>query len=140
MSHSERKPRISDAEWSVMQVLWTLEQATARDVVEVLARETKRETHWSDRTVKTLLARLVKKGALGFEDEGKRYLYHPLLSRDACVQVESDSFVERVLGGSVSPLLASFVRRGKLTEDEIRELRELLDRASDGRSQAESDA
>ena len=106
-----------------MHALWDLGQASAQQVVERLAQG----RDWSDRTIKTLLARLVKKGALGFESEGKRYLYHALLSRDACVQAESESFIERVCAGAVSPLLASFVRGGKLSGDEITELKRLLD-------------
>lgn len=116
-------PRISEAEWEVMHAVWDLELAGAQEVAEAL-RPAKR---WSDRTVKTLLARLVKKGALGYEAEGKRYLYRALISRDACVQAESDSFIERVCGGTVSPLLASFVRTRKLSSEEISELKQLLE-------------
>ena len=116
-------PRISSAEWSVMRVVWARGAASAQDVAASLDDT----TDWSDRTVKTLLSRLVKKGALGYEVEGKRYRYHALLSRDECVQAESESFLERVFGGAVSPLLASFVRGGKLSKAEIAELRHLLD-------------
>jgi len=117
-------PRISEAEWAVMRVLWEAEGATAaREVAQELG--TTRD--WSERTVKTLLARLVKKGVLGFETQGNRYLYHPLVSREECVQQESRSFLDRVFGGELSPLLASFVRSGELSREELDALRELLD-------------
>ncbi len=122
-SQANPSPRISEAEWEVMHAIWSLGQANAQDVVQAL-RPAK---DWSDRTVKTLLARLVKKGALGYEAQGKRYLYRPLVERDACVQAESDSFIERVCGGTLSPLLASFVRTRKLSAEEIRELKRLLE-------------
>ena len=120
-------PRISEAEWDVMRVLWDRPGLLAREVVQALE-----PTHdWSDRTVKTLLARLVKKGVLRYEAEGRRYRYRPALSREACVRAESRSFLERVFDGAVSPMLAAFVRQGlregQLSADEIAELRRLLE-------------
>jgi BlaI family penicillinase repressor len=116
-------PRISEAEWDVMRVLWDRGRATSREVVEAVAPE----KGWNHRTVRTLIARLVKKGVLGYEAEGKRYVYHPLVSRDECALAESRSLVERVFGGSVSQLFATFVRGGALSPEELAELRRLLD-------------
>jgi BlaI family penicillinase repressor len=120
-------PRISEAEWDVMRVLWNRPGLFAQEV----AARIPGERNWSDRTVKTLLGRLVKKGALDFEVEGKRYRYRPALTREECVRAASRSFLERVFGGAVSPMLATFVREGlragKLSEEEIAELRRLLD-------------
>ena len=116
-------PRISDAEWEVMNVVWDDHPVGAADVVDRLSDQ----KDLSDKTVKTLLGRLVRKGALGFEVEGRRYLYRPKVSRERCVREESRSFVERVFGGKTSPLLAHMVREADLTADEIAELRRLLD-------------
>ena len=74
-----------------------------------------------------MLKRLVKKGALKFQAEGKRYLYRPAVTREACVRVESRSFVQRVFGGQVSSVLAHFVEDSKLSKEEIEKLRRLLD-------------
>ena len=68
---------------------------------------------------------------LGFEEEGRRYRYRPLVSREACVRAESASFLERVFGGSTSPLLAHFVREGRITREELDELHKLLDERED---------
>src|SRR3954463_2829046 len=120
-----KPPTISDAEWDVMQVLWQASgPLTANDVVDRIAKP----NGWNPRTVKTLLNRLVKKGALGFQAEGKRYHYTPRVSRDACVRRESRSFLARVFGRAVGPMLAQFVDEAPLTPDEIRKLREILDR------------
>lgn len=123
-------PRISEAEWEVMSVVWEHHPVTAQDVFERLGNS----RGWSLRTVKTLLGRLVKKGALGFEVEGKRYRYHARAQRAECVAAESRSFLGRVLGGSASPLLATFVREGKLTAGEVAELRALLDEIEESQS------
>lgn len=118
-----KPPAISDAEWDVMQVLWETSHLTANEVVErVMGRR-----NWNPRTVKTLLNRLMHKGALGFEREGKRYRYFPRVSREECVRSESRSFLDRVFGGALGPMLAHFVNEAPLTPDEIRQLRELID-------------
>jgi BlaI family penicillinase repressor len=119
-----KTPAISDAEWDVMQALWDASPLTANEVVERVAGK----KGWNPRTVKTLLNRLVKKGALGFESEGKRYLYRPRVSREECVRRESRSFLSRVFGGATGPMLAQFVSEAPLTPDEIRHLRDILDR------------
>jgi BlaI family transcriptional regulator, penicillinase repressor len=117
-------PRISDAEWEVMNVLWESSPLPASEV----ANEVCRRMNWHQRTVKTLLSRLVAKGALGYREEGTHYLYHPLFARERYINVESRSFVERVFGGRVTPALAHFVETMELSGDDLRELRSILDR------------
>jgi BlaI family penicillinase repressor len=124
-------PTISDAEWEVMQAFWGASPLMAHDVVERVAAKNR----WSPRTVKTLLNRLVKKGALGFEAEGKRYRYHPKVTREECVRRESRSFLHRVFGGQAPAMLAHFVSETPLTAEEIRQLRDLLDRRDPKRKQ-----
>jgi BlaI family transcriptional regulator, penicillinase repressor len=126
-----KTPAISDAEWDVMQALWNESPLTANEVVQRVAGKRR----WNPRTVKTLLNRLVKKGALGFETEGKRYLYLPRVSRDDCVRRAGRSFLSRVFGGQTPAMLAHFVSETPLTPDEIRELREILDRRDGRRKQ-----
>lgn len=107
-----------------MDVLWSQSPLTANDVVDRLAAR----NDWSPRTVKSLLNRLVKKRALAFEAEGKRYHYFPRVSRAQCVRVRTQSFIASVFGGAVGPMLAHFVSEAPLTPDEIRQLKEMLDR------------
>ena len=73
------------------------------------------------------LNRLVRKQVLGFRKEGRGYLYHPRVREDECVEAASESFLDRVFGGALKPMLAHFVGRNKLTAEEIRELRRLLE-------------
>ena len=119
-----KTPSISDAEWEVMTVLWSDSPLTASDVVDRVAQR----NDWNPRTVKTLLNRLVSKGALGFEAEGKRYHYFPKVSRDACIRGKSRSFLASVFGGAVGPMLAHFINEESLSTEEIRELRKILER------------
>jgi BlaI family penicillinase repressor len=118
-----KMPRISDAEWQVMNLLWADSPQTASDVVDALAGA----NNWSAATVKTLLNRLVKKGAIKFRVRGKRYLYSPAVSRAACVRSETRGLADRLFGGAVGPMIAHFVEDAKLTPSEIAQLRKLLE-------------
>jgi BlaI family penicillinase repressor len=121
----KRIPTISDAEWQVMEVLWAEPgPLAANDVVARLQTS----TDWKDKTVKTMLNRLVNKGALGYEPDGKRYLYKPKVARDECVRVQSRSFLSRVFGGATGAALMHFVEEHDLTPAEIEQLRRLLAR------------
>src|SRR5581483_2332720 len=115
--------RISDAEWEVMKVLWSRGRASASEVISTL---TQGDSGWHPKTIKTYLARLVGKGAIEFHKDGRAYVYQPLVGEQECIDAASNSFLGRVFGGSLKPMLAHFVEHKKLSKKEIRELRELL--------------
>jgi BlaI family transcriptional regulator, penicillinase repressor len=116
-------PRISDAEWQVMKIVWRQSPITTNEVVEALAPV----TEWKPKTIMTLLNRLVKKGALGFEKIGRAYSYHPKVDEAECVGAESRSFLERVYGGALTPMLAHFLQDNRLSKKDIEELKKILD-------------
>lgn len=134
MTTSGRGSGISEAEWTVMEVLWRESPLTSREVVERLAGG----TDWSPKTVKTLLGRLVRKEALGYEEHGNRYLYVPRVSRSEAVRAEGRSFVERVFGGAPEAALLHFARQVELPEGELDELRRLLE-AGDAANTADAE-
>ncbi len=117
------EPRISGAEWQVMQVIWDQKVATAAEVIAALSAA----TGWRHRTIRTLLGRLVDKGVLSTEADGNRYLYRPLVSRTKYVREESQSFLKRVFGGDAAELLVHFVRGADISRERIQELKQLLD-------------
>jgi BlaI family penicillinase repressor len=121
---------ISDAEWQVMQVIWRLGKATAADVIAELAAS----RDWSHRTVRTLLGRLVEKGALAAADDGNRYLFRPLVSRQKCIRAESRSFLKKVFAGDAAELLVHFAQDAQITPEQIDELKRLLDAKRSGRN------
>ena len=118
-------PQISDAEWEVMKVLWERGDLSAGQVVDAVADANR----WSPRTVKTLLNRLVKKGALAFEVAGRHYVYRAAVGRDACVRKETRSFLSRVFDGAVAPAVVHFLEQSRLSPQEIEQLRQMLDDA-----------
>lgn len=117
-------PPITEAEWKVMKVLWAKSPQPAYDVIEHLARA----EDWHPNTIKTLLSRLREKKALGVKRYKNLYLYSPLVSEDDCLHAESESFLQRLFGGSVKPLLVHFVKKQRLTAADLEELKRLLDR------------
>lgn len=107
-----------------MEVLWENSPLTAAEVAKTL-RPT---MNWADNTVRTLLTRLVEKGALntGESPSGPR-TFRPAFSREKCVAAEGESFLQRVFSGAAKPLLVHFAQNSKLTPAEVKELKRLLD-------------
>ena len=121
---------VSESEWRVMAAAWDAAAAglpglTAADVIDAVTPG----TGWSHRTTRTLLHRLVGKGALRRvpdPDAPARGLYAPAVSRRRCVRAQGRSFLERVFGGDAGELLVHFAQGAALTPDQAAELRELL--------------
>lgn len=107
-----------------MQAVWKNPPRTASEVIETLAGR----TTWKPKTVMTLLNRLVKKGILGFHKKGRAYHYYPLVEQAACVKAENRSFVQRVYGGALKPMLVDFLAEAELSKEDIEELKRILDR------------
>ncbi|MGI4717760.1 MAG: BlaI/MecI/CopY family transcriptional regulator [Janthinobacterium lividum] len=121
---------ISDAESHVMEVLWRAPGPVVAEQVVVALLETQ---HWQTATVKTLLNRLLKKGAIAAQKDGRRFLYSAILPREAWLARESESLVQRLFGGRIAPLVAHFGSQRKLSQADIAELRKLIDEMDDGK-------
>ncbi|MAL03349.1 MAG: BlaI/MecI/CopY family transcriptional regulator [Arenimonas sp.] len=119
--------QISDAESVVMQALWASSPMAAEDVFAAVAPG----QGWQEATVKTLLNRLLKKGAISAERDGRRFLYSPVLERDQWLRQESEGLVDRLFGGRVAPMVAHFTESGRLSKKDLAELRRLLEELDD---------
>lgn len=114
---------ITEAEWDVMELLWEKSPRTSQEIVSLLEEG----RGWKRATVVTLLARLTSKGALVTEPQGNRFLYSPAVERSACVAEETRSFLERMFGGALQPLVAHVAEHHSLSKKDIAELKALLD-------------
>ena len=114
--------RIGEAEYAVMEVLWEDAPLTATEVAERVPAA----RGWSIRTVKTMLARLLAKGVLAHEEEGRRYLYRPAIDREEYVAEESGRMIDRMFDGRVTPLVAQLAARDRLSPADIEEIEALL--------------
>ncbi len=117
-------PKISDAEWEVMKLIWKKSPISSEEII--LSLSSKMEC--SDQTIKTFINRLLKKGAVGFEKLGRSYSYYPLVSEKDCIRAESCSFLERVYDGAVGMLFSSFIEDENLSDKEIERLQQLLEK------------
>lgn len=123
-SPSRTVPRISETEWEIMRVVWGRSPITAADI---FAELTAQDPTWHPVTAKTLLNRLVRKGALGFDQQGRAYLYRPLVDEQACITAVTRSFLDRVFGGSLGLMVVHFVEQKGLTAKQARELRKAVE-------------
>ena len=119
------KQSISESEWKVMEVVWKRSTVTAANVIEDLSA-----TDWNHRTIRTLLSRLVEKGALSAEIQNNKNVYQALVDRKSCILSESRSFAQRIFGGDMGELLVHFLREEKLSPDQLQELQEVLSEKS----------
>lgn len=114
--------RISDAEHAVMEVLWDESPLTAQDVAERVPAE----REWSANTVKTLLGRLLAKNVITHQEDGRRYLYRPIVAREDYVAGESRRMIDRLFGGRLTPLVAHLAEHDQLTAQDIAEIEAIL--------------
>jgi predicted transcriptional regulator len=120
---------ISEAESLVMEQLWASSPQSAEEVLAALGEQ----QQWQEATVKTLLNRLLKKGAVRAEKDGRRYLYSPVLQREDWVLSESKGFLDRMFDGRIAPLVAHFGKHRKLSKKDVEELKRLIEEMDDGK-------
>jgi BlaI family penicillinase repressor len=122
-------PKISQAEWWVMKTLWSESPLTANEIVAELTEK----TEWKPKTIKTLIHRLLRKGAVHFEKEGAQYKYYPVVSKAECVRAERRCFVRRVYGGEMKPVLEDFLKEAELSEENGNHFKQILEEKTERR-------
>ncbi len=120
--------KITAAESLVMELLWAKSPRTSEDIIAQLAPA----QEWSEATIRTLLGRLVKKGAVAAKAEGRRYNYSARVPRAAYLNSESENLIDRLFGGEVTPLVAHFAKNRPLKAKDIKALKKLLTELEDG--------
>lgn len=118
---------IAETEWKIMEVLWQENNITIGDIRKKLSN-----TGWSDSTIKTLVRRLVQKGAIKADDSLGQFRYFPIVSEMECKKKETRNLINRVYNGSVKMLVANLVSESNLTDDDTKRLMELIDKMEEG--------
>ncbi|MCI8544354.1 MAG: BlaI/MecI/CopY family transcriptional regulator [Lachnospiraceae bacterium] len=121
---------LSEAEWNIMESLWEESPKVGSRIVADMAGR----VGWSRSTTLTMLKRMTEKGIIACEDNGRMRVYVPLIERETAVKKETDNFLKRVYHGSASMLVSSFIKKQRLTAEELLELREILDKAEEERN------
>lgn len=116
-------PKISEAEWEVMKIIWGKNPCSANEIIKILESS----TNWKPKTVKSLISRLLNKNVIGFNENGRTYYYYPLIDEKKCVREESNSFIQRVYNGAAKNMLLSFIQDNRLTKEDLDDLKRILD-------------
>ena len=116
-------PKISESEWTVMKAIWNENPITSNRVIEVVTEK----TNWKPKTIRTLLNRLVDKGAVGHDGKGREYKFFPLIEESVLIEVESEFFLKRVFDCALTPMITTMVESKKLSKKDIEELKRILD-------------
>ena len=119
-----KTPKISDAEMQVLQLLWDEAPLGATEIADRIGPS----SGWGLATVKTLLSRLLAKGAIAAEPDGRRFQYRPKVKREAVAGKQAGKLVERLFGGRVSPLVAQLAEQRDLDPEDLAELEALVKR------------
>lgn len=117
-------PSISESEWEIMNVLWDKAPQTANDIILSLQES----TDWKPKTIRTLLDRLVQKDVVGVNKDQRVYTFYPLYSQEECQRAETESFINRIYGGTMKSMLVQFIHEDTLSDDDINELRTILNK------------
>lgn len=116
-------PNISDSEFEVMKIIWDKSPVKSKEIIASLSNT----KDWNEQTIKTLINRLLKKGAISFEKEGRNYSYYPLIKKKDYIQKESKSFLQKFYDGSINSMFSHFIKDKRLSKSDIEELKELLE-------------
>jgi len=120
-----KKSAVSEAEYQVMKVIWAADAPiSTNEVVDKLEKT----TSWKPKTIQTLLSRLVKKGALNYEKDGRVYVYMPLIQEAEILEMESSNFLNRFYDGTLNSMIVNYLERDKLSEEDISELKHILEK------------
>lgn len=120
----EKSAKISNSEWDVMEILWEKNPLSSKEIIE----KARQKRDWKPTTIKTLISRLVDKNILSYEKIGKSYYYYPLLKKEECISVTSNKFINKFYKGELKAMLASFIEEYELSNEDINELKEILDK------------
>ena len=113
---------ISPAELKVLEILWKNSPLSASQIIEALEDL----ESWHNRTIKSLINRLLKKKAIGYKQDGNRYLYYPKVNKNEYLESTSRSIIHRLFGGKISPLVAHFAKQEKISKEDLQELKAIL--------------
>lgn len=118
----KKLPQISEAEFEVMKLVWKHAPINTNEITEQLTKT----TAWQPKTIQTLIKRLVTKGALSYEKQGRVFVYTPLVKENEYIDQESNSFLNRYYDGHITSMLSAYIENDRLSETEIDTLRSLL--------------
>lgn len=120
----QKSIKISNSEWDIMEIVWANNPLSSKEIIE----KVRQNRDWKPTTIKTLISRLVDKNILSYEKIGKSHYYYPLLKKEECISIKSSKFINKFYKGELKAMIASFIEAYDLSDEEINELKEILDK------------
>lgn len=117
-------PKISEAEYQVMEIIWNNFPISTNEVINILSDK----NEWSPKTIQTLLSRLVKKEALTYEKKSRSFVYSPKVKKEEYINEKSKSFLKKFYNGTLKSMVLNFIEQNELDEDDINDLKDILDK------------
>ncbi len=127
--------KLTEAEWQIMNALWTGSPATARQIADRLPDKIK----WAYTTIKTMLTRLADKNAVKETKKGNVGLYEPILTRSNARRNAIKGLANQAFDGAFGPLMHFLLEEQKLSGNQKEELLKVLQQTEGGRDGAEND-
>lgn len=115
--------KISEAEYKIMEVIWENYPINTNDITNKLVEKTK----WNEKTIHTLISRLVKKGVISYVKEGRQFVYSPAFDKQEYLNQQNKSFLNKFYNGTLNLMVMNFIQKNKLSKQEIEELKKILD-------------
>lgn len=123
-------PQITEAELEIMKIVWKYAPINTNEITDRLLQT----TSWGAKTIQTLIKRLVTKGALTYEKQGRIFVYTPLVKEQEYIGQVSSSFLNKFYNGTLSSMVSSFIENDRLSESELDSLRAILNNSSSQKS------
>lgn len=115
--------RLTDSEWKIINCLWTNKSMTLMELTRALDAK----TGWSKQTIITLLNRMVEKGLVSYDQEGRTKWFRAAVDRAEAELEETTSFLDKVYGGNVGLLISNLKCSDKLSKEQLEELRRIIE-------------
>lgn len=119
----ERLPLISEAEYEIMKIIWSDSPVSTNEVCE----KAPKSHNWSNKTIHTLLSRLVAKHAISYEQRGRMYYYYPIISQKKYLSQENQYFLDRFYNGEAPALLSSLLSGSEISDADLEKMYHMLD-------------
>jgi len=106
-----------------MKVLWKIPNLNLKEIAKGLD-----DTQWSYTTIRTLVTRLMEKGAIAADRKNNNFKYYPVLSESECQMKEVNNVLKKVFDGSLSMLVSTLTKDSNLSEEEQKELMDIIEK------------
>lgn len=113
---------ISDSEWEVMRIIWTLKKAYTSQIIT----ELQKKNNWTDSTIKTLMRRLVQKGLLKTEKDGRRFIYLPTVSQIEMMKRATNELLNKLCDMHKGEVILELLKDSPISKGDLMKMNDVI--------------